>query len=87
LALDGGWGVIAERLDAGLDLRMKIEGSKTHKPFFLQCTPRMIQEPSLRFVTADPAWPVAIRLRWIITRTKDGTVRLIRGNESLQLHL
>ena len=25
LALDGGWGVIAERLDAGRDLRMEIE--------------------------------------------------------------
>ena len=25
LALDGGWCVIAERLDAGLDLRMEIE--------------------------------------------------------------
>jgi hypothetical protein len=25
LALDGGWGIIAERLDAGRDLRMEIE--------------------------------------------------------------
>jgi hypothetical protein len=39
-------------------VRMKIKGSKTHIPFFLQCAPRIIQGPSLRFVTADPAWPV-----------------------------
>jgi hypothetical protein len=59
---------------------MKIEGSETHIPFFLQFVPRIIQGPSLRFVTADPAGPVAIRLRWIITRTNDGTVRLIHEN-------
>jgi hypothetical protein len=32
--LDGGWRGIAERLDAGRDLRMEMERSKTHKPLF-----------------------------------------------------
>ena len=35
LPLDGGWIVIAERLDAGRDLRMEIERMKTHVSFFL----------------------------------------------------
>ena len=35
LNLDGGRGVVAERLDAGRDLRMKLERTETHGTFFL----------------------------------------------------
>jgi hypothetical protein len=35
LALDRRWGVIAERLDTGHNLCMKIKRIKTHIPFFL----------------------------------------------------